>query len=188
MQRQEGNRRAVPHIAPAGNGPLNLPELREVIGVTSKSLQEWIAGCEDAALRIENAGSAVMKRTFREDVIALRGVIKDIVSNCRHDPDDIREEVGLPSILDRLASTVEEYVTIVSRRNNQPIVLQRLAASEQIIEQATTFLTELLAEMKANDGKDALTRARVLGRIFEVKPSALDSRGESNAFGIRPTN
>jgi len=159
------------HITPPGAPPLNLPSLREIVGVTNQSLNKWITACEEQLTSIDEAGRAIMARKFRENIIKLTGVIKDIISNCKHDPDDIREEIALPTILERLAATIDEYVDTASHRVDNEVVHERMQESERVIERSITFLTKLLDTMKSNDAKDAFVRSEVLSRIFINQPS-----------------
>ena len=172
---QEG-KNLISHNTASQVEPVQMPALRDIIGVTRKSYDNWNRECEAKIVLIDEASHCIMKRPFREKVLELTNVIKDILVNCRHDPDDIREEIGLPTILNRLAVTLDQYVQIVSRRVTHDAVRERMQESERSIERAVTFLKELLTKMKANDARDALSRADVLSRIFDVRTSELGSK------------
>ena len=155
-----------------GKGPFadaEMPQLLDLVGVTSKSLERYQSGVRGALERIQSYGERVMSRSVRQNALEAADILAQIVINCDNDPDDIREEIALPVLARELAQGLEQYVDSVSKRDNHPDAIERLEATEKMVAEAVPWLRSLLERMKANDATEAHVRARVLSRVFESK-------------------
>ncbi|RIL11004.1 MAG: hypothetical protein DCC75_03225 [Proteobacteria bacterium] len=140
--------------------------LREQLGVTPGSFTRYRSDCQAQLSRLRCAKMAVVDRGMRSLVEKVEGTLDAIILNVSQDPDDIREEIALPSVMSRLADTIDEYLRLASTPGHPPQTLERLRDITALTSDGSRWLGRLLERMKANDGDGVLARVQVLSALF----------------------
>lgn len=155
------------------------PSLREIIGVTERSHERWLDECSAALARMRDTSDVIFQRELREGSDALCSAVGAVIENCRHDPDDIRKELALPTILRNAAGILEDFVQIMCDTEAGPELSGQLRAAMEMVHDGTPRLQALLERMRNSDHEDFVERAKVVSSIFQRMPEGARSAKSS---------
>lgn len=130
----------------------------------------WQDDCRTQLTILSDCERLISSRSLREKVMGVSTVVRDIVRNCDKDPTDIHEEIGLPAILRRIASTVRDLVPILALNAANENIQKRRVGVEEMLDVAQAKLHELHQRMLNNDGVDMAARAELINRVLLIDP------------------
>ncbi|MCB0352472.1 MAG: hypothetical protein KDD64_03080 [Bdellovibrionales bacterium] len=160
------------------SGSLDRPFLLRELGVTPDSHKRFHDLCVPEIHRVSTVAEVILHRPMREAAERIIRTSEDILRNCEQDPDDIREEINFHLLIRRVADNLEEYASLVSKHRNPAEVAERIREYEQTIETAADWFERLLERMKANDGKHALHRLKILSVLLNTDPAPVAPQSE----------
>lgn len=145
-------------------------DVERQLGVPKSFQDKFISEVETEVERLAASAQGILVREFRQDLDRLVTTIRAMARSCRNDPQDIDEELTLPSITRDIADAAEEYALHVSRPNGRQIHGEKLAAIETDIKEVRLpWARRLLDRMTANDTLPAAERLKLTSSFFKEK-------------------